>query len=123
MLAKMAKRTGLTPQDGTNYHGATVADSATPLAADGTPAYQLVWQFMMIGPPELPQLQISLQTQNQVVVSFGTFTNFTYQVQTTTNLESSWINDGAPVAGDGATKIATFNLAGLAEFFRCTVQY
>ena len=115
--------TGLTPQDGTNYHGATVADSATPLAAVGTPAYQLVWQFMMIGPPELPQLQISLQTQNQVVVSFGTFTNFTYQVQTTTNLESSWINDGAPVAGDGATKIATFNLAGLAEFFRCTVQY
>jgi hypothetical protein len=33
------------------------------------------------------------------------------------------MNGGSPVTGDGTTKISTFNLSGLAEFFRCTVQY
>jgi hypothetical protein len=28
------------------YHGATVADAATPIAADGTPVYEPVWTYM-----------------------------------------------------------------------------
>ncbi len=115
--------TGLTPQDGTNYHGATVVDSATPLEPDGTPVYQPVWQFMMIGPPELPQLQISLQTSGQVQVGFGTFTNFTYQLLTTTNLASGWSNAGAPIPGDGTTNVTILNLTTTAEYFRCAVEY
>ena len=115
--------TGLTPQDGTNFHGATVVDSATPLEPDGTPVYQPVWQFMMTGPPELPQLQITLTVSNQFAVSFGTFTNCAYQLQTTTNLSSAWLNRGTPIAGDGTTKTNAFNLSGPAEFFRCGVRY
>ena len=115
--------TGLTPQDGTNYHGATVADAATPLLPNGTPVYQPVWQFMMTGPPELPQLQISRPAPNLVAVSFATFTNCTYQLQTTTNLFSAWLNAGAPVAGDGTIKTNTSNLSGPAEFFRCNILY
>jgi hypothetical protein len=116
--------TDLPPQDGTNYHGATVADSATPLEPDGvTPVYQPVWQFMMIGPPELPQLQIIWQNSNQLAISWGTFTNYTYQLQTTTNLLSNWYNASAPILGDGTTKTTTINPSGSAQFFRCTVQY
>jgi len=115
--------TGLTPQDGTNYHGATVVDSATPLEPDGTPVYQPVWQFMMTGPPELPQLQVNSPFSNQVVVSFGTFTNCIYQMQTTTNLLFGWLNIGPPIAGDGTPKTNAFILSGPAEFFRCVVQY
>lgn len=115
--------TGLTPQDGSNYHGATVVDSATPLEPNGTPVYQPVWQFMMTGPPELPQLQINPAVSNQVAVSFGTFTNCIYQLQTTTNLLSVWLNAGSPIAGDGTTKTNQFGLFNGVEFIRCTVQY
>jgi len=115
--------TGLTPQDGTNYHGATVVDSATPLEPDGTPVYQPVWQFMMTGPPELPRLQVSLPAPGQVTVSFGTFTNSTYQLLVTSNLESGWSAVGAPIPGDGTTNTITFNFAAMAEYFRCLVQY
>jgi len=115
--------TGLTPQDGTNYHGATVVDSATPLEPNDTPVYQPVWQFMMTGPPELPQLQINPAVSNQVAVSFGTFTNCIYQLQTTTNLLSVWLNAGSPIAGDGTTKTNQFGLFNGVEFIRCTVQY
>jgi hypothetical protein len=115
--------TGLTPQDGTNFHGATVVDAATPLELDGTPVYQPVWQFMMTGPAELPQLQINLAASNQVAVRFGTFTNCIYQLQTTTNLWSPWLNDGPPVAGDGTTVTNRFNCSDSAVLFRCQVRY
>jgi len=116
--------TDLTPQDGTNYHGATVVDSATPLEPDGiTPVYQPVWQYMMTCPPELAQMQINLQSSNQVAVGFSSFTNCTYQIQTTTNLMTGWINGGSPIAGDGTMKVTTFNLSQSLEFFRCTVRY
>jgi hypothetical protein len=115
--------TDLPPLDG-NYHGATVSDSATPLEPDGvTPIYQPVWQFMLTGPPELPQLQITSPNAGQVQVTFGTFTNYNYQMQTTTNLLSTWSNSGNFIPGDGTQKTFNFNLAGLAQFFRIAVQY
>jgi hypothetical protein len=115
--------TDLPPQGG-NYHGATVADAATPLAADGvTPVYQPVWQFMMTGPPELPKLQIIPQSSNQVQISFGTFTNCNYQVETATNLLSGWSTYGPLVAGNGGKIIIGYSVAGAAQFFRVAVQY
>ena len=114
--------TGLPPQNG-NYHGATVADASTPLASDGvTPAYQPVWQFMMIGPPELPQLQIAPQNPGQVRITFLTFPGYSYQVETTTNLSSPWNILGAAIPGDGTQQVLNLNQVGLAQFFRVTVQ-
>ncbi len=114
--------TGLTPQDGTNFHGATVLDSATPLEPDGTPVYQPVWQFMMIGPPVLPQLQISLPTPGQLEVSFGTFPDYTYQLLTTTNMEAGWNKAGAPILGDGTTNVTMFDLTATEQYFRCGIH-
>ena len=115
--------TDLPPQNG-NYHGATVADAATPLAADGvTPIYQQVWQFMMIGPPELPQLQITPQNPGQVQIVFDTYTNYSYQAQTTTNLSSEWSNTGPLINGDGTQKNVSFNRSVAAQFYRVSVQY
>jgi pimeloyl-ACP methyl ester carboxylesterase len=119
--------TDLPPQynaSGPNYHGATVADAATPLAADGvTPVYQPVWQFMMTGPPELPRLQITPQNAGQVQISFGTYANCSYQLQTTTNLTLGWNSSGAALNGDGMQKILNVNRSAAAQFFRVTVQY
>jgi hypothetical protein len=115
--------TDLTPQDGTNYHGATVVDSATPLEPDGTPVYLPVWQFMMVGPPELPRLQLDLANSKQIQIGFSTFTNYNYQVQTSSNLFSNW-NDAGPIAvGNGAQTDFTFPLTGGSQFFRIAVQY
>jgi hypothetical protein len=115
--------TGVAPTDG-NYHGATVSDSATPLAADGvTPLYQPVWQFMMTGPPELPALQINRQTSNQVQISCGTFTNYTYQMQVTTNLRAGWSNIDSPVNGSGTSISFHYPVTAPAQFFRVAVQY
>lgn len=109
---------------GGNYHGATVADSATPLAADGvTPLYQPVWQFMLTGPPELPALQITPQTSNQVQISCATFTNCTYQMQTTTNLQAGWSNVDSPVNGGGTSISFHYFITAPAQFFRVAVQY
>jgi len=66
---------------------------------------------------------VTARPQLFVFLGHGTFTHYTYQVQTTTNLESSWINAGAPVVGDGTANTCAFNLSGLSEFFRCAVQY
>jgi hypothetical protein len=88
-----------------------------------TPVYQPVCQFMMIGPPELPQLQTSLRTSKQVALNFGTFTNCTYQLQMTTNLGNGWTSVVAPTVGDGSAKTTSYNLSAATEFFRCTVAY
>ena len=78
---------------------------------------------MMTGPQELPRLQVSLPAPGQVTVSFGTFTNSTYQLIVTSNLESGWSAVGAQIPGDGTTNTITFNFAAMAEYFRCLVQY
>jgi hypothetical protein len=114
--------TDLPPLDG-NYHGATVADSATPLTTNGTPVYQPVWQFMMTGSPELPALQINPASSTTVQITFGTFTNYTYQLQTTTNLFSGWSNSGLPIAGDGTQKQLNVTESGPTRFFRIAVQH
>jgi pimeloyl-ACP methyl ester carboxylesterase len=112
------------PSPDTNYHGATVSDSATPLEPDGvTPVYQPVWQFMMIGPPQLPQLQISFNNPAQARINFGTFTNYSYQLQTTTNLLTNWTNSGSPISGNGSPTNVTCNSSGQTQFFRALVQY
>jgi pimeloyl-ACP methyl ester carboxylesterase len=119
--------TDLPPQpssSGPNYHGATVADAATPLEADGvTPVYQPVWQFMMTGPPELPRLQVAPQNPNQVQIAFGTYTNCSYQLQATTNLLSGWSNSGTAINGDGSQKVMNMNCSGTAQFYRIAVSY
>ncbi|HEV2691523.1 MAG TPA: hypothetical protein VG347_01365, partial [Verrucomicrobiae bacterium] len=115
--------TDVAPFDG-NYHGATVADSATPLAADGvTPLYQPVWQFLLTGPPEPPALQITRQSASQFQISCLTFSNYTYQMQTATNLRTAWNNIGSSASGNGAAAIFNCTNTTPAQFFRVTVQY
>jgi hypothetical protein len=78
---------------------------------------------MMTGPPELPELQISQQVSNQVWISYGTFTNCTYQMQTTTNLQDTWNNTGAAVAGNGGQALFNCNFNSPVQFFRVAVQH
>jgi hypothetical protein len=78
---------------------------------------------MMTGPPELPELQINSRNSSQVQLSFVTFTNCTYQVETATNLMSVWSSYGAPIAGDGNPKTLDFAPGSPEQFFRVGVQY
>ena len=115
--------TDLPPEDRTNYHGATVEDAATPLAPDGTTVYQSVWRFMKTGPPELPQSQSGELNSNQWQITLSTFNNYSYQVQTTTNLTSGRSPAGPPVAGNGTTTNLDFIPVSGSQFFRVLVQY
>ena len=119
--------TDLTPQSGTtglDYHNSTAVDSATPLVPYGTtPAYQAVWQYMMAGSPKLPQLSAVISSANQIHISFATYTNYTYQLQTTVFLANDWTNFGSAVAGDGLVKTLTINQSTAKQFYRLWVDY
>lgn len=119
--------TDLTPQSGTtglDYHNSTAVDGATPLAPDGTtPLYQGVWQFMMVGPPELPRLSATVSNPNQIQITFDTYTNYTYQLQANTVLSNGWTNLGNTVAGDGSSKAWLINSTAAAQFYRIMVAY
>ena len=119
--------TDLPPQNGTtglDYHDATVVDNSTPLAADGvTPVYQPVWQYMLVEPPELPQLSLTPVTANQIQLSFGTFTNYNYQVQAATNLTGGWSDVDTTMPGDGSIKTISLTNSAAAQFYRVTVTY
>ena len=119
--------TDLTPQSGTtglDYHNSTAVDGATPLAADGiTPVYQGVWQYMMVGPPELPWLSATVSSLNQIHISFATYTNYSYQLQANTVLTNGWTNLGGVFIGNGASQTLNINLTGAAQFYRLSVGY
>ena len=119
--------TGLTPNNYSgpqDYHGATVVDSSTPVNSNGIPVFLPVWQFMMIGPPELPQLQITPAANHQVQIAFGTYTNCgNYQVQATTNLSNGWNNLGNPIPGNGASPGLFLNATNASQFYRVSVSY
>ena len=119
--------TDLTPQSGTtglDYHNSTAVDGATPLAADGTtPVYQGVWQYMMVGPPELPRLSAAISSPNQIQITFATYTNYTYQLQANAVLANGWTNLGNTVVGDGSSKALLVNPTAAIQFYRVTVGY
>ncbi len=119
--------TDLAPASGTtglDYHNSTAVDSSTPLAADGvTPVYQGVWQFMMVGPPELPRLSAVIASSNQIQISFATYTNYTYQLQANAVLADGWTNLGNAVAGDGSAKTLLVTATAAAQFYRILVEY
>jgi hypothetical protein len=71
----------------------------------------------------LPSLQISAQGTN-VQLSFGTRSNYTYQLQESTNLiASTWSNSVPPVAGDGTFRSITRNLEPSEHYYRVSVGY
>ena len=118
--------TGLTPDNfpsAQDYHGATVVDSPTPLTTGGTPASLPVWQYMMTGPPELPQLQIAPATSNQIELTFSTFTNYSYQPEAAGDPTVTWSNFGPAIAGTGATTSLLLNLTNSCQFYRLAVLY
>ncbi len=119
--------TDLTPQNGLtglNCHDATAVDTATPLAADGvTPVYQPVWQYMLVGPPELPQMQLLMSAPGQAQIAFATYANYGYQLEVATNISGSWTPSGASVAGDGTTKFIPVNASAALQFYRLRVEY
>jgi hypothetical protein len=118
--------TGLTPNNfssALDYHGATVVDSVTPFTTNGTPAYLPVWQYMMIGPPGLPALQIYSDDSSQLYLHFATLTNYTYQLQSAGNLSGTWNDIGASVSGDGSTASLLLSQTNSSQFYRVAVIY
>jgi hypothetical protein len=116
--------TALPPRSGTSsldYHNASVVDSATPLQPNGVPVFQSVWQFMMTGPPKLPQLAILL-TGATAQLSFGTYAHIVYQVQSSTDLVT-WADVGPPIGGDGNTVTSNIDLPIRYEFYRVEVAF
>jgi hypothetical protein len=108
------------PQD---YHGATVVDSAIPLMPDGSPVYLPAWQFMMAGPPELPKLAATPMPGGLVQLSFATFTNYTYQVQSAASLTGSWNNVRDPIAGAGSMTHFSVPGTNTQQFYRVFVEF
>ena len=117
--------TGLTPNNyssALDYHGATVVDSSTPLTTNGTPVFLPVWQYMMTAPPTLPVLQITL-SNTQTALTFGTYTNYSYQLQSAGNLTGPWNNLGTAVLGNGSAVNVPVNRTNTLQFYRATVVY
>ncbi len=118
--------TGITPDNFTSseaYHGATATDFYTPLNTNGVPVYQGVWQYMMAGPPEIPELQLKSTTSNTLELAFGTVTNCSYQLQSAGNLQGTWTNEGVMLRGTGTTNFLRLNTPATCLFFRIVVDY
>jgi hypothetical protein len=118
--------TSLTPDNvssAQDYHGATVVDLLTPLTANGTPVYLPVWQYMMTGPPKLPQLQIAPGNSNEIQIAFGTFPNYSYLPQAAGDLTGTWSNFGPAIAGTGSTTNRLLNRTNSCQFYRLTILY
>lgn len=115
--------TDLAPQDGTNYHGATVTDAATPLEPGGTPVFQPVWQYLLIGPPVLPALQLTAQGTNHIQITFNTRPGYNYQPQECPALGAIWSNSVPAIAGTGSPTNVTLNYSPAGRYYRVAVQY
>lgn len=77
-------------------------------AGAGTPNYPLAGSKAVV-------LNIAINDDGDIEVSFMTVAGSAYQVQVSTNLLADWSNYGNPIAGDGDVAKITFNLKELAQ--------
>jgi hypothetical protein len=61
-------------------------------------------------------------TGGNVALTWQSISNHTYQVQSSTNLTSGWLNLGSPVTASGSQTSATNALVQPAQFFRVSGQ-
>ena len=79
-------------------------------ASEGTSNYPLAGSEAVV-------LNIAVNADGNIEVSFMTVAGVAYQVQVSTNLPADWSNYGDPIAGDGGVAKIIFNLEELTQVF------
>lgn len=105
----------------TTYRGAFGPDSNW---ADGWTALSQMGVLAEATPttPGSVELQ-AVQEGGSITIRFGSETGRSYQVQSTTDLlNGTWVNDGAPMSGTGASLSHTVLIRGAQKYFRVSLQ-